>query len=76
MFLAFLMATEPQSTPMPERAQHLFGAPLALLTFGLLLLGVHGGSVLALVILILLTPALDRISPRWAVGEGRRTRGG
>ncbi len=75
IFLAFFMATEPQSTPMTELSQYLFGVLLALLTFILQLRGVLGGSVIALVVLNLLTPVLDRVGIRRAVGEERRTRG-
>jgi len=61
IFMVFFMATEPQSTPMPEKSQYLFGIILALLTFLLQLFNVLGGSIIALVILNLLTPYLDRI---------------
>jgi len=74
IFLAFFMATEPQSTPMTERGQYLFGFLLAVLTFVLQLRGVLGGSVIALVALNLFTPVLDRIGIRRAVGEERRAR--
>ncbi|MGM0469752.1 MAG: RnfABCDGE type electron transport complex subunit D, partial [Promethearchaeati archaeon] len=33
IFMIFFMATEPQSTPMPERSQYIFGITLAILTF-------------------------------------------
>ncbi len=75
IFLAFFMATEPQSTPMPERAQYLFGVGLAILTFALQLVNVLGGSVIALVIMNLFTPVLDRVGLRRALGEGGRSHG-
>lgn len=68
IFLAFFMATEPQSTPMPEKSQYLFGIALAVLTFILRLIGVLGGSIIALVILNLFTPMLDRIGHKRAIG--------
>jgi len=74
IFLAFFMATEPQSTPMTELGQYLFGALLACLTFLLQLRGVLGGSVIALVALDFLTPVLDRVGIRRAVGEKGRVR--
>ncbi|MFN3346391.1 MAG: RnfABCDGE type electron transport complex subunit D [Candidatus Bipolaricaulaceae bacterium] len=75
VFLAFFMATEPQSTPMPERSQYLFGVGLAILTFALQLMNVVGGSVIALVVMNLFTPLLDRVGLRRALGEGRRPHG-
>lgn len=69
IFLAFFMATEPQSTPMPERAQILFGVVLAALTFLLQLAGVLGGSIIALVILNVFTPLFDRFGHRRAIGQ-------
>ncbi len=69
IFLAFFMATEPQSTPMPEGGQVLFGVLLGLLTFALQLAGILGGSVMALVALNLFTPLLDRVGLRRALGE-------
>jgi len=68
IFLAFFMATEPQSTPMPEKSQHLFGIALAVLTFVLQLAGVLGGSIIALVILNLFTPWFDKIGHKRAIG--------
>ncbi len=61
IFMTFFMATEPQSTPMTEIAQVIFGITLALLTFVLQILNVLGGSIIALLILNLATPSLDKI---------------
>ncbi len=61
IFMVFFMATEPQSTPMPELSQYIFGISLAILTFFLQLLNVLGGSIIALVALNALTPYLDKI---------------
>lgn len=61
IFLIFFMATEPQSTPMPEFSQFIFGIALAILTFIFQLLNVLGGSIIALIILNFATPFLDKI---------------
>lgn len=61
LFMAFFMATEPQSTPMPEVSQYLFGIGLAVLTFVFQLYGFLGGAIIALVIMNFMTPLLDRI---------------
>lgn len=61
IFMVFFMATEPQSTPMPEISQYIFGIALAIITFILQLFNVLGGSIIALVILNLATPYLDKI---------------
>ena len=68
IFMTFFMATEPQSTPMPERSQYIFGIILALITFVLQLFNVLGGSIIALVVLNLLTPYLDRIGLKTPYG--------
>lgn len=72
IFLAFFMATEPQSTPMSAGGQYLFGVGLGILTFLLQQLNVLGGSVLALVAMNLLTPLLDRVGLGRPVGLERR----
>ncbi len=61
IFMAFFMATEPQSTPMPEGSQYIFGISLAVLTFVFQLYNIVGGSLYALVIMNMMTPFLDRI---------------
>jgi len=61
IFMAFFMATEPQSTPMPEGSQYIFGFFLAVLTFVFQLNNIVGGSLYALVIMNMATPFLDRI---------------
>ncbi len=61
LFMSFFMATEPQSTPMPEISQYLFGIGLAVLTFVFQLYGFLGGAIIALVIMNFMTPLLDRI---------------
>jgi electron transport complex protein RnfD len=68
IFMVFFMATEPQSTPMPEISQIIFGVILAILTFALQLLNVLGGSIIALLVLNLATPYLDKIGIRTPYG--------
>ncbi len=76
IFLAFFMATEPQSTPMSAGGQWLFGLLLGILTFFLQQLNVLGGSVLALVATNFLTPVLDRVGLGRPVGIVRGKNGG
>jgi len=65
IFLAFFMATDPASTPMTYVEQTIFGVVLGVLT-----VLIHsytnflGGSILALVIMNLTSPTLDRFG-RW-----------
>lgn len=69
IFMIFFMATEPQSSPMPEFSQYIFGISVAVLTFIFQLLNVLGGSIIALVILNLATPLLDKPIFRTAYGH-------
>ena len=75
IFMVFFMATEPQSTPMPERSQYLFGIALSILTFVFQLINVLGGSIIALVLLNMVTPFLDRIWIKTPFGH-RKSKGG
>jgi electron transport complex protein RnfD len=68
IFMIFFMATEPQSTPMPEISQYIFGISLGVLTFVLQLFNILGGSIIALLILNIATPFLDRIVIRTPYG--------
>ncbi len=68
IFMIFFMATEPQSTPMPETSQIIFGVVLAILTFVLQLLNVLGGSIIALVLLNFATPYLDKVGIKTPYG--------
>jgi electron transport complex protein RnfD len=62
IFLAFFMATDPASTPLTYTGQLIFGAGLAVITVLLqTFAGFFGGSIVALVIMNLTSPALDRI---------------
>ncbi len=75
IFMAFFMATEPQSTPMPENSQYIFGISLAILTFVLQIYNVVGGSLYALVIMNMATPLLDMIVIKSPYGH-RESKGG
>ncbi len=61
LFLAFYMATDPPTTPLTHFGQYLFAIGLGILTF-VFQLGINffGGSILALAIMNLLVPSLDR----------------
>jgi len=73
IFMTFFMATEPQTTPMPEKSQYIFGVLLAALTFTLQLANILGGSIIALVTLNLATSHLDKIGLKRPYGHtGRR----
>jgi electron transport complex protein RnfD len=65
VFLAFFMATDPASTPLTYLGQLIFGIGLAVLTVLIqTYTGFLGGSILALVLMNLTSPALDRVG-RW-----------
>jgi len=62
IFLAFFMATDPATTPLTRLGQLIFGVGLAMLTMIIqMYTGFLGGSVLALVIMNLTTPMLDKV---------------
>ncbi len=62
IFLAFFMATDPASTPLTYAGQGLFGVGLAVITVLLQTFGnFFGGSLLALVLMNLTSPWLDRV---------------
>jgi Na+-translocating ferredoxin:NAD+ oxidoreductase RnfD subunit len=62
IFLAFFMATDPATTPATYAGQGLFGLGLGILTVLIqMYMGFLGGSILALVIMNLASPFLDRI---------------
>lgn len=61
-FLALFMATDPPTTPVTHLGQGIFGIGLGMLTFCFqLLLNFFGGAVLALVIMNITVPLLDRV---------------
>jgi coenzyme F420-reducing hydrogenase beta subunit/Na+-translocating ferredoxin:NAD+ oxidoreductase RnfD subunit len=62
IFMAFFMATDPATTPITRRGQVIFGIGLAILTMIIqTYMGFLGGSILALVVMNLTTPLLDRV---------------
>ncbi|MFW5976711.1 MAG: RnfABCDGE type electron transport complex subunit D, partial [Bacillota bacterium] len=69
IFLGFYMATEPQTTPVTQTGQYLFGGILAFLTMGLQLLGFFGSSFVALAILNPYASYIDRIRIKKPFGK-------
>lgn len=62
IFLAFFMATDPATTPLTHKGQLIFGAGLAILTVLIqTYMNFLGGSILALVIMNLTSPVLDKV---------------
>jgi Pyruvate/2-oxoacid:ferredoxin oxidoreductase delta subunit len=62
IFLAFFMATDPATTPLTSIGQMIFAVGLGVLTFVFqMYLLFLGGSILALVIMNLVTPLLDKV---------------
>ncbi len=63
IFLGFFMATDPATTPFTGRGQIMFGVGLAILTVLIqTYMNFFGGSLLALLIMNLTVPLLDRVS--------------
>ncbi len=62
MFMAFFMATDPATTPFSGVGQIIFGVGLAVLTILIqTFMGFFGGSLLALLIMNLTVPLIDKI---------------
>ncbi len=62
IFLAFFMATDPATSPITHKGHIIFGAGLGILTVLIqTYLSFFGGSILALVIMNLTVPQLDKI---------------
>jgi Na+-translocating ferredoxin:NAD+ oxidoreductase RnfD subunit len=62
IFLAFFMATDPATTPLTSLGQGIFGVGLGVLTVLIqTFMNFFGGSILALVIMNLTVPLLDRV---------------
>lgn len=62
IFLAFFMATDPATTPLTYGGQAVFGVGLGVLTVLIQAgMGFFGGSILALVIMNLTSPLLDKV---------------
>ena len=65
IFMAFFMATDPATTPLTYRGQIIFGLGLAVITVLVqTYMNFFGGSILALVIMNLLSPLLDKVGQR------------
>jgi Na+-translocating ferredoxin:NAD+ oxidoreductase RnfD subunit len=62
IFLGFFMATDPASTPLTYNGQLAFGIGLGILTVLIqTYMNFFGGSILALVIMNIIAPSLDKI---------------
>jgi electron transport complex protein RnfD len=62
IFLAFFMATDPATTPLTGVGQIIFGVGLGVLTISIqTFMNFFGGSLLALIIMNLTVPLLDRV---------------
>ena len=62
IFLGFFMATDPATTPFTGIGQIIFGVGLGVLTILIqTFMGFFGGSLLALLIMNLTVPLLDRV---------------
>jgi len=62
IFLAFFMATDPATAPLTGLGQIIFAIGLGALTFIFQIWGHFlGGSILALVVMNLIVPLLDRV---------------
>jgi Na+-translocating ferredoxin:NAD+ oxidoreductase RnfD subunit len=62
VFLAFFMATDPATTPLTHLGQVVFGVGLGVLTVLIqVYMSFFGGSILALVVMNLTSPLLDRV---------------
>jgi electron transport complex protein RnfD len=62
IFLAFFMATDPATTPLTHRGQSIFGVGLGVLTVLIqTYMNFLGGSILALIIMNLTSPMLDKV---------------
>jgi len=70
IFLAFFMATDPATTPLTGIGQIIFGVGLAVLTILIqTFMGFFGGSLLALLVMNLTVPLLDRVGLRKPFGR-------
>jgi electron transport complex protein RnfD len=70
IFLAFFMATDPATTPLTHIGQLIFGVGLGILTVLIqTYMGFFGGSILALVIMNLTSPLLDKVGKMHPITE-------
>jgi electron transport complex protein RnfD len=72
VFLAFFMATDPATTPLTYMGQIIFGVGLGVLTVLIqAYMSFWGGSILALVIMNLTSPWLDKIGKQKPTTESK-----
>jgi electron transport complex protein RnfD len=72
IFLAFFMATDPATTPLTHMGQLIFGVGLGVLTVLIqTYMGFFGGSILALVIMNLTSPWLDKVGKMRPITESK-----
>lgn len=72
IFLAFFMATDPASTPLTYAGQGIFGVGLAVITVLLqTYANFFGGSILALVLMNLTSPWLDKVGRQKPTTESK-----
>ncbi len=70
IFLAFFMATDPATTPLTQSGQLIFGAGLAIITILIqTYTGFLGGSILALIIMNVTSPWLDKVGKMRPIAE-------
>ncbi len=70
IFMAFFMATDPATTPFGNLGQIIFGVGLAILTILIqTYMNFFGGSLLALIIMNLTVPLIDRFTIRKPFGR-------
>ena len=75
IFLAFFMATDPATTPLTYLGQGIFGVGLGVLTVLIqTFMNFFGGAILALPIMNLTAPLLDRVGLRKPTQEKRNIR--
>ena len=72
IFLAFFMATDPATTPLTYVGQLIFGVGLGVLTVLIqTYMGFFGGSILALVVMNLTSPLLDKVGKQKPMTESK-----
>jgi len=72
IFLAFFMATDPATTPLTYTGQIIFGTGLAIITVLLqTFANFFGGSIVALIIMNLTTPFLDKVGKQKPMEGGK-----
>jgi electron transport complex protein RnfD len=75
IFLAFFMATDPATTPITHKGQWIFGLGLGILTVLIqTYMNFLGGSILALVIMNLTSPLLDKVGVLKPIEEKREVK--